>query len=144
MSKTVILVCAHKQDAPQNPALPARSGRTGHFINGTSVRRRRRHGRQHQRPQPPLTANSRPTTSSGKPADADYRVEPLSPLFRLRGGSACSCGRSLGSLLLGIASGPRLRPPFQPAAISSAEARPKIYPYNLYTDYGKCHIEATC
>ena len=101
---------------PQNPALPARSGRTGHFANGTSVRRRRRHGRQHQRPQPPLLRTHGPLLGLEKPARRRlHRVEPLSPLFRLRGrfGLLAADG-SLGSLLLGIASGPRLRPPFQP------------------------------
>ncbi|MFR9128525.1 MAG: DUF4422 domain-containing protein [Alistipes putredinis] len=131
MSKTVILVCAHKQDAclKTPPYQPVQVGRAI-SASGTSARRRRRHGRQ---PSATATAATCELTAHywawKNLHDARlHRVRTTHRrYFDFEGGSACSLRtvRS-GSLLLGTASGPRLRPPLQPLAISSWPGRRSI------------------
>ncbi len=143
MSKTVILVCAHKQDAclKTPPYQPVQVGRAISQTElpfavgddtGDNISDRNRHYCE-------LTAHYWAWKNLH---DADYiGLNHYRRYFDFEGGSACSL-RTVRSEAFFSASHPV--PDFDRlfSRCDIVMARPKIYPYNLYTDYCKCHIES--
>ena len=142
MSKTVILVCAHKQDAclKTPPYQPVQVGRAISqtelpFAVGDDTGDNSDRNRHYCE----LTAHYWAWKNLH---DADYiGLNHYRRYFDFEGGSACSL-RTVRSEAFFSASHPV--PDFDRlfSRCDIVMARPKIYPYNLYTDYCKCHIES--
>lgn len=143
MSKTVILVCAHKQDAclKTPPYQPVQVGRAISQTElpfavgddtGDNISDRNRHYCE-------LTAHYWAWKNLH---DADYiGLNHYRRYFDFEGGSACSL-RTVRSEAFFSASHPVTDFDRLFSRCDIVMARPKIYPYNLYTDYCKCHIES--
>lgn len=143
MSKTVILVCAHKQDAclKTPPYQPVQVGRAISQTElpfavgddtGDNISDRNRHYCE-------LTAHYWAWKNLH---DADYiGLNHYRRYFDFEGGSACSLRTVRSEAFF---SAPHPVPDFDRlfSRCDIVMARPKIYPYNLYTDYCKCHIES--
>ena len=140
MSKTVILVCAHKQDAclKTPPYQPVQVGRAISQTElpfavgddtGDNISDRNRHYCE-------LTAHYWAWKNLH---DADYiGLNHYAPVCSTsRAVRLLAADGSLGSSSLASHLS-RLRPPFQPLRYRHGHRPIRSYPYNLYTDYSKC------
>lgn len=139
MSKTVILVCAHKRDAclDKAPYMPVQVGRaiaaadlgfTGDDT-GDNISDRNRHYCE-------LTAHYWAWKNLH---DADYvGLCHYRRYFDFAGGSVCNLRTEPTARFFGRSHpAPDCEQIFRRCDV--VMGRPKVYPYNLYTDYCRCH-----